>query len=352
MGSERIRRVAAASRFALAAIAIVALPIAYPRTSDYFWVLAGYVCLALVFQGMVVRNVGGEARALVSGLVDVGIITFLAHLVGTVTTMLVALYVYQATVNTLVSGRRVGVSCAVFGMIAYATIIALELGGVLPYAPGQPPGSPSPTPPQQLAAAAVVLATLTASTFLVDTVTSLIEKQQASLRDANARLEELARRDALTGLFNRRHVMERLETELHRVRRGHDLAVVMLDLDHFKRINDETGHERGDALLRAIARAVEGAVRATDLVGRHGGDELIVLLPDTRDEAAILVARRIVDTIRETGASFDPDRRVTASVGVATARAKDGPLDLLRRADEAAYSAKAAGGDRVTQLAA
>src|SRR5687768_10652944 len=101
MGTGDLRRVAAASRFALAGIAIVAFPIAYPRTHEYAWVLGAYVGLALVFQAMVMKGVGDRWRAFVSGMVDVAFITFLAHLVGTVSTMLVALYVYQSTVNTL-----------------------------------------------------------------------------------------------------------------------------------------------------------------------------------------------------------------------------------------------------------
>lgn len=352
MGSERIRRAAAASRFALAAIAIVAFPIAYPRAHEHFWVLTGYVILAIVFQAMVVKNVGNRWRPLVSGLVDVCIITFLVHRVGSVSTMLVALYVYQATVNTLVSGRRIGVGCALFATVAYTGIVVSEVTGALDYAPDRPDWAPSPSPAQHVASAAVVLATLLAATFLVDAVTRLLEENEASLRDANRRLEELSRRDPLTGLFNRRHVMERLEADLLRVRRGKALAVVMLDLDRFKRINDETGHERGDALLKAIARAVESAVRQIDVVGRYGGDELVVLLPDTDEGAAALVATRIVERVRATGEAFDPARPVTASAGVATATGMDGPLDVLRRADEAAYAAKAAGGDRLTRHAA
>jgi two-component system cell cycle response regulator len=146
--------------------------------------------------------------------------------------------------------------------------------------------------------------------------------------------------------------MEALEAELHRVRRQRELAVLMLDLDRFKRINDETGHARGDELLKAIARTVESAVRATDVVGRYGGDELVILLPDTGADAATAVATRIVEAVRETGAAFDAARAVTASIGIAQAQPKDGSLDVLRRADEAAYGAKAAGGDRVTARAA
>ena len=352
MGSERIRRAAAASRFALASIAIAAFPVAYPSTHEHFYLLVVYVVLAIVFQAMVVKNIGASWRAMVSGIVDVAVITFLVHLVGTVSTMLVALYVYQATVNTLVSGRRVGVSCAIVAGLAYTSVVALEITGVLPYAPDNRDGAITPTPWQHCAGASVVLATLGAATMLVDSVTKLIEAHEASLRDANRRLDELSRRDPLTGLFNRRHLMERLETELLRVRRGKALTVIMLDLDRFKRINDETGHERGDELLKSIARAIEAAVRGTDVVGRYGGDELVVLLPDTELDAAALVASRIVETVRESGEAFDRERPVTASAGVACATADDGPLELLRRADERAYAAKAAGGDRIMSQAA
>src|SRR5690606_35897552 len=99
----------------------------------------------------------------------------------------------------------------------------------------------------------------------------------------------------LTQLYNRRHLMERLESELARVRRGKPLAVVMVDLDRFKRVNDDTGHQRGDSLLQDLARGLARAVREADVVGRYGGDEFVVILPDTSPADAEIAAARVVD---------------------------------------------------------
>jgi diguanylate cyclase (GGDEF)-like protein len=137
-----------------------------------------------------------------------------------------------------------------------------------------------------------------------------------------------------------------VEEELARVRRGHPMAVLMMDLDGFKHVNDEQGHLAGDALLKEIARKVVQAMRVVDVVGRFGGDEFVVLLPDTDSSQAEIVAERIVRTIREVGTAADPRRPVTVSVGVAIPRIDDDVSVVLNQADEAAYAAKQEGGDR------
>jgi diguanylate cyclase (GGDEF)-like protein len=174
------------------------------------------------------------------------------------------------------------------------------------------------------------------------------ERRAAELLDANRKLEDLSRHDPLTGLFNRRHLMQRLDEGLARRRRGHPLAVVMIDLDHFKRINDEAGHVKGDELLSLIGAALLRSVRAVDVLGRYGGDEFVVVLPDTEGPAAKIVAERLVLAVREVGLAFDPDRIVTASAGLAYATEKDDARKLLERADDAVYAAKAHRGDRVS----
>jgi len=158
------------------------------------------------------------------------------------------------------------------------------------------------------------------------------------------RLEELSQRDPLTGLANRRHAFETLQRILDR---GTKLCVVMLDLDNFKRINDTQGHLRGDLLLVEIAEAMRGATRERDLVGRYGGDEFFVILPNTDAQAAENVAQRITEAVAVVGRKFDPARPVTASTGIAQARTNDSVASLTRRADEACYRAKSAGGNRV-----
>jgi diguanylate cyclase (GGDEF)-like protein/PAS domain S-box-containing protein len=163
-------------------------------------------------------------------------------------------------------------------------------------------------------------------------------------------VERLAITDPLMGIFNRRHFFARAEEELQRaVRHERPLTVLMLDLDHFKRINDRHGHQVGDEILAAAARACAGELRNGDLLARYGGEELVVLLPDAPIDQAVVVAGRLRAVVGKTEvATADGPVSVTLSIGAA---ALDGTcrdlLALVNRADRALYAAKAAGRDRV-----
>jgi two-component system cell cycle response regulator len=157
------------------------------------------------------------------------------------------------------------------------------------------------------------------------------------------RLESMLREDALTGLLNRRAILSQLGGTISGARRhGHPLSVAMVDLDNFKSINDEHGHAAGDEVLVAAVRAMRAHLRAEDQLGRLGGEEFLVVLPDTDERAAT----RVAEKLREEVAGAPGPVPVTCSVGLAT---WDGgtPEQLLRRADEALYAAKDAGRDRV-----
>jgi len=172
--------------------------------------------------------------------------------------------------------------------------------------------------------------------------------------DPEARLHaELHRRataDALTGLPNRRAFEEALAREVARARRaGTPLALLAVDVDHFKRVNDQRGHPAGDAVLRAVAGRIASGARAGDLVARVGGEEFAVALPGAGPEAALEAAERIRARVAEEPIALEGgDLGVTVSVGVASLGepAPDGP-SLAARADEALYRAKRAGRDRV-----
>jgi diguanylate cyclase (GGDEF)-like protein len=160
---------------------------------------------------------------------------------------------------------------------------------------------------------------------------------------AHERLLALARTDPLTGLANHGAFRERLESDCARSRRtGLPVALVLLDLDRFKRVNDTWGHQAGDAVLREVARRVQASARRGDLAARIGGEELAWLLPETGLRAARDAAERLRRAI--SGTAIPPAGTVTASLGVAELRA-DGPDDLVRRADAALYRAKAGGRD-------
>jgi diguanylate cyclase (GGDEF)-like protein len=158
-------------------------------------------------------------------------------------------------------------------------------------------------------------------------------------------LARLALIDGLTGLLNRTAVCERMEAEVRRSQRhAQPIAVLALDLDGLKRINDAHGHEGGDAALRQVADALRSICRASDIVGRWGGDEFLVLAPG--DSAAD--ARRLAERIRERVARHDVPAPHTVSIGIAEWSDVDSSAQLvLRRADEALYEAKRLGRDRV-----
>ena len=164
-----------------------------------------------------------------------------------------------------------------------------------------------------------------------------------------ARLAVLSNTDELTLLYNRRYVNDVLPREMDRARRyGHDLSVLMLDLDHFKKVNDTHGHEIGDQILRGLGDRLRAFGRFADVPSRWGGEEFLVVLPETSAARAREVAERL-----RLGAGEQPYRteagpiRVTLSIGVASLQAGDDPSSLLRRADEALYRAKRAGRNRV-----
>lgn len=349
MRRERIVFQAASVRFVLAALGLMLLPVVAPALAEYYAVFGAYFVTAGVFQLMIWRGLGGTARTLASGIVDAAFITFFVHLVGSVGSATVALYAFAAMVNTVIAGRRVGAIIAAFGVVSYATLLACEASGVIAFAPaGASWIHGRPEPLEMLGSGSLGIAMIVFGTASVGALVAHDERRTAQLVEANRKLEALSQRDALTGLYNRRYLMQRLEEELARKRRGHPLVAVMIDLDRFKRVNDEAGHQQGDVLLTRIAHALSRCVRTTDVVGRYGGDEFVVLLPDTEPEQAKVVAERIVLGVREAGAANDGERGVTASVGLAAATVEDDARKLLARADEAAYAAKSHHGDRVS----
>src|SRR3954454_20574421 len=166
---------------------------------------------------------------------------------------------------------------------------------------------------------------------------------QQELVAQGARLEALLREDALTGLSNRRAILTQLAGMVSASRRhGHPLSIAVLDLDHFKRINDTYGHKAGDQALIAAAHAMGTHMRAEDQLGRLGGEEFLVLLPDTDAAAGSHMGQRV----RAEVASASTDVAVTVSIGLAT-WAGESAEEFLHRADEALYAAKQAGRDRV-----
>jgi diguanylate cyclase (GGDEF)-like protein len=173
----------------------------------------------------------------------------------------------------------------------------------------------------------------------------MLNSQNDRLQEMNERLEKLSVTDGLTGLFNHRHFWNLMNTELTRVNlhRGH-LALTILDLDDFKRVNDKFGHAVGDLLLQTVATVLKDTVRDTDIVARYGGEEFAILLPDTDESGVQQVAEKIraaVEAIRFNVPETDITLKVTVSIGVSVFRGNR--REFFNAADRALYKSKAAG---------
>jgi diguanylate cyclase (GGDEF)-like protein len=163
-------------------------------------------------------------------------------------------------------------------------------------------------------------------------------------------LENLATTDGLTRLYNRRTFLQRAESELERSRRyGRPLTVLMMDVDHFKSVNDSHGHEVGDRVLRVLADECRRNLRQQDVLGRYGGEEFVAFLPETTREVAEEVAERLRKSVESLRVPIERDNiRVTLSIGIATLREKDRDISaLIIAADQALYDAKQRGRNRV-----
>jgi diguanylate cyclase (GGDEF)-like protein len=165
-------------------------------------------------------------------------------------------------------------------------------------------------------------------------------KMTDSLSQALADMAHLARQDTLTGVCNRRRIMEYLEEEFLRAKRyGGHFCVLFYDLDKFKKINDELGHNIGDEVLLEVTKMVQGLIRQTDHIGRWGGDEFLLILPQTDLETATSVAGKIGETVA--ASIFSSARqRMTISVGVAEFSPQDSIQQLIARVDDALYRSK------------
>lgn len=178
---------------------------------------------------------------------------------------------------------------------------------------------------------------------LVRDRTRELEQEIAERRQAEAIITHMANHDSLTGLPIRPLFMDRLSQALATARRsGRDVAVLFVDLDGFKSVNDSFGHEAGDRLLKEAARRLLASVRETDTVARHGGDEFTVVLTDVADSNAVTtVARKMIEALAQPFKLQNDEARIGASVGIALSSANgDNPEVLLERADAAMYVAK------------
>lgn len=203
----------------------------------------------------------------------------------------------------------------------------------------------------------VMLGSTTAVSLLLSALAALIYflakrhfTDTDALRAAHEQLRRLVNTDALTGACSRRYFLERLNAELRRARRyNEDVALLMLDIDHFKKVNDAYGHPGGDAVLARFAECCRSVLRAHDLLGRLGGEEFAIVLPHTDAEGARCVAEKLRLAVAESVTATDMgEARITVSVGVAMQWPDEHECEpLIARADRALYAAKSGGRNRV-----
>ncbi|MES3152018.1 sensor domain-containing diguanylate cyclase [Sphingomonas faeni] len=187
---------------------------------------------------------------------------------------------------------------------------------------------------------------------LIRDITEQIEARQV-LRDARDAADRsaqaamlLASTDALTGLANRRRIVEYLDAMLADVDAGEvAMSIVLFDIDHFKTVNDRYGHDVGDEVLRRVAATATEGLRNTDLIGRYGGEEFVIILPRTNADTALQIAERVRARIEASWQDGQP--KVTVSLGIATTHGEDAGHGILKRADVALYAAKSAGRNRL-----
>lgn len=184
-------------------------------------------------------------------------------------------------------------------------------------------------------------------------LSELVDERTGELVDANrelqgkmAEIKALVERDALTGAYNRHRFDDALQLERERAsRHGSPLSLIMLDIDHFKTINDRYGHSVGDKVLVGVVRLLQRNIRDNDLLARWGGEEFIIVAPETADQAAVSLAEKLRSLLAETD-QYD-GLKVTGSFGVVQYDGTEGVDALVRRADAALYRAKEGGRDRV-----
>lgn len=187
--------------------------------------------------------------------------------------------------------------------------------------------------------------------LVYDMTDQAVAKQ--NIEGLNQQLKEVSRIDGLTGLFNRRYWQERFEREYKMAMRNEpDICAIMLDIDHFKKVNDTYGHHAGDLVIQRLAKLIKLATRETDISGRYGGEEFTIVLPDTTEKTATVMAERLRELVEKDAVAYeDINIKFTISIGIAQHSASyNRSSQWLEDADKALYQAKESGRNKVVRF--
>jgi diguanylate cyclase (GGDEF)-like protein len=233
------------------------------------------------------------------------------------------------------------------------TLMTLGLAGLF-LLTDKPISMPYGTPLERFATMSVFALTIGRCMFLGIFSASMRQSlydRGLKLKEAYRRIEELAELDELTGSYNRRCIMRMLDEEITRARRtGTPCSIALIDLDWFKRINDAYGHPTGDEVLRTFAITTFANIRGIDRFGRYGGEEFLLVLPETPSDGAAQILDRLRLIIADLDwSAFSPGMRVTISAGITALQPDETPDTFLARADGALYSAKARGRNQIAR---
>ena len=365
-----------------------ALVVIYPLTALG---VIGVVALATIPHGVEIAAIVGVATVAFAagallvrrGRVDLGLAIFFTAFLGAF--LAVPLVTQDARLSAVYCAMPVGLAGVTLGRrgiaVVTASAVVIVLVGTLAY----PPVDPPPTAMEIVLAALflIVVALVTSrlglqgereETRRADTEAQRATELARHLQDTNTRLEErveqrteelqfalarqealvaelaeLSLRDPLTGLYNRRHADHELPRLVAAAQRyGHPLAMAMADLDHFKLVNDEHSYSVGDEVLRRFARIVTDNARGADVITRYGGEEFLVVMPQTTLEQSHVLCERIrFEVERHPWFEVAPDLRQTVSIGIADTVAHPGLVTLVAAADAALHQAKRQGRNRV-----
>ncbi len=317
--------------FLLAAAAAVALSGAWPATSTAIYALLGASALfMLLVHDVLPGRVLGAGKYVLEGLVAIGVVTLLVALTGGATSPFVLGYFLIAGGAALVVDGRTNLLLAAAISLVYLATVALLLAT-----------------PRLEPADAAGLAVILVAFWLFSYLAAVVARTQRATRDVAVRL---SLHDPLTRLYNRSYFFAVMEREFQRARRtGRPFCLLLLDLDGLKPINDTFGHPTGDHVLRAVADVIHSRIRAIDTAARYGGDEFVVLLPETDLPGGLTLAQKLRDGVNEIRFANDAWWvRASVSIGVASYPDDGGsPQALLDRADSAMFGSKRGGGARV-----